>query len=212
MTSLTIKDFDTAMNLGATNKAGVSKLVQAWEAKGNERAKRVAGFGLMAISLAACGGSEDDAVDNAAAVSDALRAAATSAGVVNASTMTDAELVVALIESNDSDAVSAALRDAAADLGVTGTDSMTDEELITAILTVNDVTTIDDAVEALGIDGIDTLAELFAAYDALVNPVAQTFDLTVNVDTLEDFTGTDEDDTFMVESVDFHPELRRLGG
>lgn len=200
MTSLTIKDFDTAMNLGATNKAGVSKLVQAWEAKGNERAKRVAGFGLMAISLAACGGSEDDAVDNAAAVSDALKAAATSAGVVNASTMTDAELVVALIESNDSDAVSAALRDAAADLGVTGTDSMTDEELITAILTVNDVTTIDDAVEALGIDGIDTLAELFAAYDALVNPVAQTFDLTVNVDTLADFTGTDEDDTFMVQA------------
>ena len=31
MTSLTIKDFDTAMNLGATNKGAVSKLVKAWE-------------------------------------------------------------------------------------------------------------------------------------------------------------------------------------
>ncbi len=59
MTSLSIKDFDAAMNLGATSKAGVSKLVQAWEAKNNERTKRAAGLGLMAVSLAACGGSDD---------------------------------------------------------------------------------------------------------------------------------------------------------
>jgi hypothetical protein len=60
MTSLTIKDFDTAMNLGATNKGAVSKLVKAWEAKNDQRVKRAAGLGLMAVSLAACGGSDDD--------------------------------------------------------------------------------------------------------------------------------------------------------
>jgi S-layer protein len=60
MTSLTIKDFDTAMNLGAADKGAVSKLVKAWEAKNGQSAKRVAGLGLMAVSLAACGGSDDD--------------------------------------------------------------------------------------------------------------------------------------------------------
>lgn len=60
MTSLTIKDFDTAMNLGATDKGAVSKLVKAWEAKNGQSAKRVAGLGLMAVSLAACGGADDD--------------------------------------------------------------------------------------------------------------------------------------------------------
>jgi S-layer protein len=54
MTSLTIKDFDTAMNLGATNKGAVSKMVKAWEAKNDQRVKRAAGLGLMAVSLAAC--------------------------------------------------------------------------------------------------------------------------------------------------------------
>lgn len=63
MTSLTIKDFDAAINLGATSESGVSKLVKAWEAKNNERAKRVAGMGLIAVSLAACGGSEDGPVE-----------------------------------------------------------------------------------------------------------------------------------------------------
>ena len=59
MTSLTIKDFDNAMNLGATNKGAVSKLVKAWEAKNDQSVKRAAGLGLMAVSLAACGGSDD---------------------------------------------------------------------------------------------------------------------------------------------------------
>ncbi len=65
MTALTIKDFDTAMNLGATSKAGVSKLVKAWEATNTQNAKRIAGLGLMAVSLAACNdSSEDDSGDD----------------------------------------------------------------------------------------------------------------------------------------------------
>ena len=45
--------------LDATSKGGVSKLVKAWEAKNTERSKRAAGLGLMAVSLAACGGSDE---------------------------------------------------------------------------------------------------------------------------------------------------------
>jgi hypothetical protein len=61
MTSLSIKDFDAAMTMDATNNGAVSKLVKAWEAKNGQSAKRAAGLGLMAVSLAACGGSEDEA-------------------------------------------------------------------------------------------------------------------------------------------------------
>jgi len=64
MTSLTIKDFDNAMNLGATNKGAVSKLVKAWEAKNDQSVKRAAGLGLMAVSLAACGSSDDSDDDD----------------------------------------------------------------------------------------------------------------------------------------------------
>lgn len=63
MTSLSIKDFDAAIKVDATSKGGVAKLVKAWESKNNERAKRVAGLGLMAVSLAACGGSDTTPVD-----------------------------------------------------------------------------------------------------------------------------------------------------
>jgi hypothetical protein len=46
--------------LDATNNGAVSKLVKAWEAKNGRSAKRVAGLGLMAVSLAAC---NDEIVD-----------------------------------------------------------------------------------------------------------------------------------------------------
>jgi hypothetical protein len=48
-----------AARRAATNNGAVSKLVKAWEAKNGQSAKRVAGLGLMAVSLAACGGSDD---------------------------------------------------------------------------------------------------------------------------------------------------------
>jgi Ca2+-binding RTX toxin-like protein len=46
--------------LDATNNGAVSKLVKAWEAKNGQSAKRVAGLGLMAVSLAACGSDDSD--------------------------------------------------------------------------------------------------------------------------------------------------------
>jgi hypothetical protein len=73
--------------MGATNKGAVSKMVKAWEAKNGERAKRVAGLGLMAVSLAACGGSDDtpyseadmDALETALATAVAAKTAAETA-------------------------------------------------------------------------------------------------------------------------------------
>jgi hypothetical protein len=64
MTSLSIKDFDAAMAMDATNNGAVSKLVKAWEAKNGQSAKRVAGLGLMAVSLAACGSDDSDDGDD----------------------------------------------------------------------------------------------------------------------------------------------------
>ena len=41
-------------------KSAISKLVASWEKKQATRAKKIGGFGLMAISLAACNSSSDD--------------------------------------------------------------------------------------------------------------------------------------------------------
>jgi hypothetical protein len=48
-----------------------SKLVKAWESKNAKNAAKAGGISLMALSLAACGGSDDVAVD-LTAVNDGL--------------------------------------------------------------------------------------------------------------------------------------------
>lgn len=58
MTVQSIRDFDAAAGLQATGKETLAKLVKAWESQNSQRAARVAGLGLMAVSLAACGGSD----------------------------------------------------------------------------------------------------------------------------------------------------------
>lgn len=60
MTAQTIKDFDLAVGVDSNATTAVSKLVKAWESKNARRALRGSGLGLMAVSLAACGGSSDD--------------------------------------------------------------------------------------------------------------------------------------------------------
>ena len=77
--------------MDATNKGALSKLVKAWEAKNDQRVKRAAGLGLMAVSLAACGGSDDTPYSQAEV--DALEAAVATA--VAAKTTADAARVAA---------------------------------------------------------------------------------------------------------------------
>ena len=63
-----------AAGLNATSKTNpaVAKMVAAWENKNAKRAMQGSGLALMAMSLTACGGSDDVVVDitsdNAAAV------------------------------------------------------------------------------------------------------------------------------------------------
>ena len=71
-------------NPRAAELSATSKLVKAWEAKNAKRAAKAGGVSLMALSLAACGGSDDTTditTDNAAAIVAALT---TSAGVTHA--------------------------------------------------------------------------------------------------------------------------------
>ena len=147
--------FDSsAAELNAT-----SKLVKAWESKNAKNAAKAGGVSLMALSLAACGGSSetvDITSDNAAAIVAALTTeagvthatvdAAVAAGIASVDITSDnAALIAAAVAAvdtttDDATAVSLALRNAAADAGVSGTSTMTNAELITAIKTANDAT------------------------------------------------------------------------
>lgn len=61
MTAQSTKEFDAVTGANATSKDAVARLVKAWESKNAQRAVRGSGLGLMAVSLAACGGSGDSA-------------------------------------------------------------------------------------------------------------------------------------------------------
>ena len=209
--------FDSsAAELNAT-----SKLVKAWESKNAKNAAKAGGVSLMALSLAACGGSSDTVditSDNAAAIVTALTTeagvtyatvdAAVAAGIASVDITSDnAALIAAAVAAvdtttDDAAAVSLALRNAAADAGVTGTSTMTNAELITAIKTAN------DASIAAGVDlTTDNTAAINAAVVALgisgVSTLAQlntaydllanpvSLDLTTSLDTLTGTTGAD---------------------
>jgi hypothetical protein len=75
--------FLTEMDTTNKTDAVVSKLVSAWEKK-NSKAARAGGVSLMALSLAACGSSDDDAVSYTQAQLDSAKTAATSAGISSA--------------------------------------------------------------------------------------------------------------------------------
>lgn len=57
MTSHSVNGFQAAM--GATGNDALAKLVKVWESTNTRRALRGSTFGLMAVSLAACGGSDN---------------------------------------------------------------------------------------------------------------------------------------------------------
>ncbi len=51
---------ETKINSETATRKAISKLVASWEKKQATRAKKIGGFGLLAISLAACNSSSDD--------------------------------------------------------------------------------------------------------------------------------------------------------
>jgi hypothetical protein len=197
--------FLTEMDASNKQDTLVSKLVSVWEKK-NSKTARAGGVSLMALSLAACGSSDDtsDAVSYTQAQLDAAKLAATSTAEA-AATIAQAAAVAAVdTSSDDGAAVSLALRNAAADLSVTGTSTMTDAELITAIKTANDAaiaagvdlttdntSSTNSAVVALGHSGVATLAQLNTAYTDAIAPAAASLNGTTSVDTLSGTTGAD---------------------
>lgn len=57
---LVASEAEMKKNSETATKTAISKLVASWEKKQATRAKKIGGFGLLAISLAACNSSSDD--------------------------------------------------------------------------------------------------------------------------------------------------------
>ena len=51
---------ETKLNEKAARKASLSKILKAWESKQASKAKKAGGFGLLAVSLAACNTDSGD--------------------------------------------------------------------------------------------------------------------------------------------------------
>ena len=100
--------FDSsAAELNAT-----SKLVKAWESKNAKNAAKAGGISLMALSLAACGGSSDTGITQAQL--DAEKAAATAAAAAQAAAEADATAAAAAQAAAEADAAAAEAEAAAA--------------------------------------------------------------------------------------------------
>jgi Ca2+-binding RTX toxin-like protein len=150
----------------------VNKLVSAWEQK-NSKTARAGGVSLMALSLAACGSSDDDsAVSYTQAQLDTATAAAKTAAESAAATT-----AAALKVTTDAAAATAA------------TAAASDKATATAAATSAAETAAATAAAALKVTTDSTLATLQASYDALVAPKALT--LTTSTDTLVGGQGND---------------------
>ncbi len=156
---------ETEKTKKAARKAALSKLLATWESKQSNRAKKVGGFGLLAVSLAAC--NSDDSTDlsvggvtytNAQAVYDAGRTAG-----VNSVDITSDNTAVMMTQT----AYDTAIANANA-AGVASVD-----------ITTDNAAAVNTAVA--GSTSFTTLADFVAAYDALVAPT--TAALTTGNDT-----------------------------
>ena len=94
-----------------------SKLVKAWESKNAKNAAKAGGISLMALSLAACGGSSD--TDITQAQLDAQTAAATAAAAAQAAAEAEATAAAAAQAAAEADAADAAAAQAAAEATAT---------------------------------------------------------------------------------------------
>ena len=172
--------FDSsAAELNAT-----SKLVKAWESKNAKNAAKAGGVSLMALSLAACGGSDDVAVDITSDNAEILLAAVTA---VDATATTVAEVAAnanaAGVTAGET-AADAGIRESIADAGITVAADATSAEMIAAVAASDnaavaaavDITTDNAAAISTAIStasgGVYTdAATLYSDWNALANPV-----------------------------------------
>jgi len=201
--------------------------VKAWESKNAKNAARAGGVSLMALSLAACGGSDDVAVDitpfaqadidSAVAAANAA-AAATAVTVADAAATAQAEAVAGALtaangttyatvdaaytagsNTNNADAVAAALTDG----------SGTAHANVDAAITSNDaaITAAATAAAEAGLlsdagSGFASVADLVAAYITATSPEgAATASYTTSTDLLTSLTTSDDTITGVFGSV-----------
>jgi hypothetical protein len=190
MNMITTGAFLNEMNASDKQKSSlVNKLVTAWEQK-NSKTARAGGVSLMALSLAACGSSDDTSSSESTyskAEYDAAIIKATADATLAAEAAEGDDAAVAVVT-----AVSLALRNAAAEAGATTFDGMSDAAMIAAIKTSDNSGIADAAVAALGLTGISSLSALNTAYTNAIAPSAKTtYAFTTSTDSLTHATSAD---------------------
>jgi hypothetical protein len=174
----------------------VSKLVSAWEKK-NSKTARAGGVSLMALSLAACGSSDDENFKEFAteeaynAVITGAKADATTAAEAAAKIAQDAAVAAVDKSTDDADAILAAV--VAVDATATTVSEVATNAAAAVDKSTDDAAAITKAVSDGTSGAYTTVASLFAAYDAAANPAAVSAALTSSTDIL---TGTSSNDAF----------------
>jgi S-layer protein len=144
--------FLTEMDASKDHSALVKKLVAGWEKK-NSKAARAGGMSLMALSLAACGGSDDSPFTQADIDSAVSKVDKTS---------DNAEAILAAVKAVDATATSiAAVKSNAVD----GVDKTSDnaEAILAAVKAVDATATTVAGVKSNAVDGVDKTSDNGAA-------------------------------------------------
>jgi Ca2+-binding RTX toxin-like protein len=185
MNMITTGAFLSEMSASEKQKTLVNKLVSAWEKK-NSKTARAGGTSLMALSLAACGGSSDKeytAAELATATSEGKLAGIASVDT----TADDAAAVLAAVKLVDASATTVTAVASNATTAATTAAETAASTAAALVKTTTDATlaTLQSTYDAL----VATTATLQASYDALIAP--KTSALTTATDTLVGASGND---------------------
>jgi hypothetical protein len=219
MNMITTGAFLNEMDASDKQDTLVNKLVSAWEQK-NSKTARAGGVSLMALSLAACGSSDDDTVSFTQAQLDAAKAAATSAAEATAATAATAAAAAAATAATAAAAAAATAQAAAvAAVDITSDNAAAVLTAVTAVdssaTTVAEVksnataaATVTTATTAVFTTGIDALSGGTAA-DTFIGD-NNTISAADNVgggdgsDTLKLYGGTTVPDVTSIENLEMH--------
>ena len=208
MNMISTGSFQTETSASNKKSELLKTLTAAWEKK-NSNAARAGGVSLMALTLAACGSSEDTTafsqadVDAAKAEGEAAGAAAEAAAMIDAinealgTSLTgdeDAEAIIATIAaSNDTEVAAAATETAEAAAATAQTAAVAAarlEEQAAAATAAETAAETAATAQAAAVAAVQAqLDALQASYDSLVAPVTRA--LATTADTLQGTAGND---------------------
>jgi hypothetical protein len=176
----------------------VSKLVKAWEKKNSKTAK-AGGVSLMALSVAACGSSDDtsDTVSYTQAQLDAAKVAATSAAEASAATA-----AAALKVTTDAAAVTAKATSDAAAVTAAAAAQKAQVDAVAAAVSAVDKTTDNAAAILTAVQAVDASATTVAEVASNAKGgTTNNLTLTVASDTVTGTTGNDTVTGARIDSV-----------